>query len=115
MKIRVTLDLSDLARQLIAELTPGCAVAGDGMATRAVCTQYIHDFFDNLTKEQLSHQRKLLDARDEIVFGPLRQEDIKDSNQAVEYLRAQGKSDAGIRQWLLKQRALASIQDGLRR
>jgi len=115
MKIRVTLDLSDSVRKWIAELTPGCAVAGDHLATRAVCTQFIHDFIGRLQNDGFRYYTEMVDARREIIFGRLRDEDVKDSNEAVEYLRAQGKSDAAIRQWLLKQRARAAIQSGYNR
>lgn len=110
MKTRITHELSDDVRKYIGQPLKDCKTSSDGLATRKACITFLSALVDSIDREQRDFTIRLNAARREAFFGPLSQKDIADANQAVDYLRAQGKSDAAIRQWLLKQRALATIQ-----
>lgn len=111
MKIRVTHELSDEVRKYIGQMMKDCPTAGDGLATRPACIGFLNQLIVAIHREQTDFTIKLNEARREVYFGRLTDKDIADANEAVEYLRAQGKSDAGIRQWLIKQRARGAIQN----
>lgn len=110
MKVRMTLELPDGAREYIAQMTANTKQTTQGLATRQACQSFFQHFAQRLSADQEAFIAQLNKARAEVHFGPLHDSDIKDSNEAVDYLRAQGKTDAAIRQWLLKQRARSAIQ-----
>lgn len=109
MKVRMTFELSDPAREYIVQMVEGCAKTTGGLASREACIAFLKYLIDGIHNDQVAFIKRLNAARAEVHFGPLTDSDIGDANKAVEYLRAQGKSDGGIRQWLLNQRALAAI------
>lgn len=95
MKIRCTIEVSDVARLYIAQLdgTRG-NVKGRGLARRKAVIEHISNYLGRLNEDfRSSHSSKLTEA------------ELRESSLAIEYLKKQGKADGEIRAWLLMQRA----------
>lgn len=94
MRVRLSFTVSDSARRYIALLLPDAARTKDGMARSVAVERYINE-----------HLAALNDASLGAHFGPLTEREAAEVQEAVSYLRAQGRSDSQIRAWLLVQRA----------
>ena len=95
MKIQMTLDVPDPARKYIASLSPdGETTETTGLATREAVMAY----FQSLAA-RLNEDGSVLPT------GKLTDEEAKDSEDAITYLRKQGKTEGQIRAWLLLQKA----------
>jgi len=110
MKVRITLDLSDSVREYIAQMSENCKTSSERLAKRESCVAFLESLVERMHLDQIDFTKRLTAAREEVYFGSLTDSDIGDANDAVAYLRAQGKTDAGIRAWLIKQRARAAVQ-----
>ena len=94
MKIQMTLDVPDPARLYIAQLTEDCEKINSGLATREAVVAYVQATIARLTEDGSA-----------LPSGKLSAEEQKDAEDAITYLRKQGKSDGQIRAWLLLQKA----------
>ena len=93
MKVEMTLEVSDEARQYIATLIEGDTIQS-GIASREAVVSFFRTVAANLNETS-----QLLPT------GKLTEEEAKDAEDAITYLRKQGKSDGQIRAWLLLQKA----------
>lgn len=82
MKLRMTHELSDGARQYIAEMVADCPKTGDGLATREACTAFLQQLVSKLSAEQAEFLEKLNAARREVYFGGLTDADIGEDRRA---------------------------------
>lgn len=111
MKVRMTLEVPDELRRFIAEMERNCPTTKDGLASRFAVAKYVQNLVAklNATQEALELDRNRI--RQEILMAPLTAAEIEDNKQAVSWLRAQGKSDPAIREWLLHQKARLAINN----
>lgn len=93
MKIQMTLEVSDAARVHIAQLAEG-ETLNSGMATREAVIEYLKAHVARLDRDGAM-----------LPTGKLSEDEAKDAELAVQYLRKQGKTDGQIRAWLLLQKA----------
>jgi hypothetical protein len=96
MKIRLTLEVSDLARLHMGALDRTAPVIKGGrpLVRREAVVAHLQLYLDRLTDEFAAIPR-----------GPLTAEESIDAQDAIDYLRKLGKTDPQIRAWLLLQRA----------
>jgi hypothetical protein len=94
MKIQMTLDVPDPARKYIASLSDGETTETTGLATREAVMAYFQSIAARLNEDGSV-----------LPTGKLTEEEMKDSEDAITYLRKQGKTEGQIRAWLLLQKA----------
>lgn len=94
MKIRITLDVPEMARVYLCRLNPDAPATRKHAMTRAALLKHLREYVDGLSE----CYRTAHDA-------PLTAQEMKDASDAVKWLRSSGKTDGQIRSWLLMQRA----------
>lgn len=93
MKIQMTLEVPDPARKYIASLADGETIKS-GLATREAVAAYVQSLVARLSEDGSA-----------LPTGQLTAEEAKDAEDAITYLRKQGKTEGQIRAWLLLQKA----------
>lgn len=98
MKIKLSVEVTDNERLYLARLLPSARRTGAGMLTKQATQDHLND--------QLYKYLRVLSADFwDSHSKPLTDEEKRDASAAIEYMRAQGKSDGTIRAWLIMQRA----------
>lgn len=93
MKVRMTLEVPENARQYIGAIANG-DLDSRALATRDGVRDYLQRYVVCLAEDASA-----------VSPGPLTDAEINDAREAVTYLRANGKTDHEIRTWLLMQQA----------
>lgn len=94
MKIQMTLEVPDPARKYIASLSKCETTETTGLATREAVTAYLQAVVARLNEDGSV-----------LPTGKLTEDEARDAEDAITYLRKQGKTDGQIRAWLLLQKA----------
>lgn len=101
MRLNLTVEITDSARNYLAALYPVRDKTAAGQATKDAIRAHLQEHCDDLSRAfQGAHK------------GPLKANEVKDAEEAITYLRAQGRTDEQIRAWLLIQRARYHFKPG---
>jgi hypothetical protein len=98
MKVRARLTFSANARAYIGKTLKKEQTTHEGYATREACIAWLQQRIDDLAKRG----ETFLAATEGRLMS---EEEKRESQKAIQYLLAAGKSDTFIRDWLLLQRA----------